>query len=738
MQVLKRANYLAPFEPKKLRKWISWGARKSEYREDMEYNLFNKLVPVLVDGVSTVEINQTLIRLCLEEEDIEYSRLASEIERAMIFKNQEHALGIYQPESVDYGDFVEAMHLKGLYDGDWIDEVWYNEELVNEWYIELEALSLEYWTVKQWVEKYSIKIDGEPVETPAQGALAIALALHGVTDIAFELAKDMCTYKTNLPTPVMNGCRDGNFDTISCSVIESGDTVESLEVASHLSSIMTAKKAGIGVTLDTRSKGDKVKGGKVTHLGKHPLFRDIETAVKKFTQLSRGGSATITIKALDPDIMSMLKWKTQRIDLAQRIDKVDYSFAYNDTFIDALFYSRPWYLFSKADAPEVHEAYHSDDYEEVVKQALLDGKKHIKVDPMDVLLEFAKSRTETSRLYCVNLTRMNDHTPFDTSNPDNVIKQSNLCMEIALPTTPFESMFDIYDRDASFSFKYRNGEIAYCSLAALNVVNIDEEEYYDVAYRALLTVTMMIKKAADYALSPYVAWLLTKRMSVGIGITGLAGKLYKDGLDFDGSPESIDAVEFISELHYYSLLKASQAICAEGISPAVEGIKQDWLPIDTMHSYRQPVLDWEVLRGLPRAHSVLVAHMPTESSSLFSNATNSVYPCREKIMYKKARQGAVQFIAEHFVPGKHLTAWDVDMVPYYQSIGNFTDQAISADSWVDFTKYPNKKYPFSDFVRWFMRQAEAGIKTAYYQNNIDSRGEHVELEETCTDGGCKL
>lgn len=738
MKVLKRSGALEDFKPEKLHKWLSWGSRHSDDPIKKQYELFNELVPVLVDGVSTEEINQQIIKICLDKEDIAYSRIASEIEKANIFKSQENVLGIMSAEKISFTDFVEVMHNRDAYDGDWIDSLWGREDEVNAVYYELEAIQLEYWTIKQFAEKYSIRIDDEAVETPAQAAMGIALALHGgACQEAYDLAKAICEYKINMPTPVMNGCRDGNFDTISCSVIEGGDTVDSLEVASHLASAMTAKKAGIGITLDTRSKNDKVKNGKVKHLGKHPLYKDIETAVKKFTQLTRGGSATITIKCIDPDIMDMLKWKTQRIDLSQRIDKVDYSLAYNNSFGEALLNNDDWYLFSKADAPEVHAAFAFDNYDEVVKQALREGVKHKKVKAWDLLFEYAKSRSETSRLYHVNVSRMNDHTPFDPAQ-NGEIKQSNLCMEIALPTTPFDSMFDIYDRCPSFLNESRVGEIAYCSLVALNVGNIEDEEYQEIAYIALLAVTRMIQKAATHALSPYVRDMLLARMSVGAGITGLASRLYKEGLDYDGSPESLERVEFISELHYYSLLKASQRICEEGISPAVKGIKKDWLPIDTLHSYRHPVLDWEELRGKPRAHSVLVAHMPTESSSLFSNATNGVYPCRDRVMYKKARKGAVQFICEYFDPKTHLTAWDVDMVPYYQAIQNFTDQAISADYWVDFTKYPNKKYPISAFVRWFIRQYLAGIKTAYYQNNIDSRGEEVQLEETCTDGGCKL
>ena len=729
MLVTKRNGSKEPFNHAKLRKWVTYVIRNSEDQVEKEYELLSKVIPRLIDGVSTTDINDTIIQVCLDKEQVEWSRIAAEVERANIYKTQSNTLGIMHPEAIDFYDFMEIMSDLGYWKT-WVDDValFEKRELINEWYAELEALDLEFPTVKQFIDKYAIKENEEAIETPAQAVLGIAISLHGVTDLAYRTAKAVMLSKLNLPTPVNTGCRDGNFDTISCSVIEANDTVDSLEVAEHLASKMTSKKAGIGITLNTRSKGDPVKEGRIAHLGKAPLYKSIEASVKKFTQLARGGSATMTLKCIDPDIESMLLWKTQRIDLSQRIDKIDYSFAYNDDFVRAVINNDDWYLFSIEEAPEVHEAFHREDYMDFVQDALLEGKKHIKVKAIKVLIAFIQARWETGRVYCINLSRANEHTPFiDT------ITQSNLCLEIALPTKGFVDMHDIYRNYVS------EGEIAYCSLAALNVAKISNEEYFEMADIALRTVEAMMVKASECALTDSVKYNLLRRRSVGIGVTGLASRLYQEGLDYDGSKESLDFVESLAELHYYSLLKASQDMVEDGTCPPVEGVDLNWLPIDTMHGYRFPTMDWELRRGKPRGHSVLVALMPTESSSVFSNATNGIYPSRQRVIYKSARRGKVQFISEHFVEGRHLKAWDVDMIPYYQAFQNYTDQAISCDYYTDFTKYDNKKIPLIETITWFVRQAQAGIKTAYYQNFIDTESEEViEQEETCDSGACKL
>lgn len=610
MQVIKNNGKLEPFQPAKIRQWVQWaleGQNDIKKQIEMEHHILSTTISRLPEQVKTSDIQDTMVRVCLDKEDIEYSRVAANIEKANILKNQSRLLGVFKPETTDFDEYLELFEEEGIWKGDWIQDVKDNAELVNDWYIELESRNLEYWTIKQWADKYSLKRNKLAIETPALGCLAISIAYHGVTQLAFDFARDLLYYKTNLPTPALNGVRNGDFNSISCCVIEGGDSVESIGVAQHIAGEMTAKKAGIGITLDTRSTGDPVRGGRVEHLGKRPLYVAIEKEVKKFTQETRGGSATMTIKCIDPDIMGLLLLKTQKIDLSKRVDKIDYSFAYNDDFVKAILNDDDWYLFSKHLAPEVHDNFHKVDYMKYVKKAIRNKIPYTKVKALDVLIKFIEARWETGRMYCINLTRVNLHTPF--LDP---IKQSNLCMEINLPTKPFIDMKDLYGKDFIPDLPHF-GEVAFCALAALNVANISFEEYFEVAERALRTVDKMIERAP--AMCAALGFDLRRRRSVGIGITGLASLLYKEGLDYDGSPESIDFTEEVAELHYYALLKASQKLAKED-NFSVDGIDTNWLPIDTMISNREPLLDWELLRGNPRKHSVLVAHMPTESSAV--------------------------------------------------------------------------------------------------------------------------
>ena len=249
-------------------------------------------------------------------------------------------------------------------------------------------------------------------------------------------------------------------------------------------------------------------------------------------------------------------------------------------------------------------------------------------------------------------------------------------------------------------------------------------------------------------MTPTMEESVRRRRSVGIGITGLAGFLYKHDLDYDGSYTSLHMVSALAEKHMFSLYKASIKMADEQ-NESCPGIDTNWLPIDTMRnvSYK-PKCDWESIRGRDRIHSVLVAHMPTESSAILSDAPNGLYPVRKRVINKGSRVGLVQYIAP---AGDYITAWEVDsnvLAKYYALVQDWTDQAISADNYVNFNKYPDGKIPLSELMKHFITHFRLGNKTMYYVNTNDNTGGSFQdqagklklekEEEGCESGACKL
>lgn len=1046
--VIKYDGSIEKFNAEKLNRWAQYATKAGGDWSAIAIATYKRLPNI----AKSSDIHQTMINVCLDKEDLTYSRIAARLEYATIRKNMERILGVTDRNS--FKEIFNALIAAGLWDSRVLPE--YNP-VWEDWYKDIYESRLEYWQIVQWTDKYSLQVKDCAVETPHIGCLGLALALHGDTTDAYELAKELVDGCGNLPTPALNGCRNGDFDTISCCVITGGDTAPSIGVAEHIAYMMTAKKAGIGIEFDTRSKGAPVKNGRVKHLGKHSIYASLDKAVKMFTQITRGGSATVTFKCIDPEVESIVMWKTQRVDIETRLDKIDYSFAYNDAFLQAVVEDSEWYLFDLVEAPEVHDAFYVADaatYHAVVKTAIAGGKKHTTIKARDLLKKVLIARNETGRMYSINVTRVNQHTPFidiirlsnlcvapetqiltkrgyvpiaelegekaevwngkewsevdvvktgvdqrlikvttnsgyeiectpyhkfyvsttyhspykevracdlkpgdklakfdlpvvegdkelenayingfysgdgcltdhghriylygekrklaeffnaggkwtiqddlnrqynhfqtledkyfvpsngftvksrldwlagyldadgcvyrnggneqlvassveknflrevqmmlqtlgvsakitktgdegfrmmpandgtgelkefwcresyrllitscdtyklqtmglklnrlklTTQKPQRDAKQfikvvsvvdegrvddtycftepkrrmgmfngllTGQCQEIALATKPYIDMFDLYS-DSSV------GETAFCALGAVNVSKTrDAAHHRHVARVMLKAVDRMIEFAP--AMTPSMKKNMMARRSVGIGITGLAGALYKNGMDYDGSDASLNFVSELSERHYYYLLEASQDMSSEsGI--AVSGIDTNWLPVDTMFGKEYtPKCDWEKLRARPRKHSVLVAHMPTESSAVFCDADNGIYPPRQKVINKKSRKGIVQYISKHLDGSKKL-AWDVDNITlskYYSRVQDFTDQAISADYYFDPSKYPDEKKPLSELMREWVAQAKLGNKTQYYINTRDFNGGSVQdvfekktSEESCT------
>lgn len=717
--VIKKDGTLQAFDEDKLNKWAEYAAHQGVSWSELAKSTYINLE----DGCSTEEIHETMIKVCLTKKDINWSRVAARLEFATIRSGMKNCFGF--DDRAPFKDIFKSLVSFGYWDKNSLPE--YNP-VWQEWYDKIYDTRLEYWQIKQWNDKYAIKENNFIIETPHIAAIGIGLSVFGDTEDAFLYARSIIEGKLNLPTPVLNGCRNGDFDGISCCVISTGDSVESIDVGIHIATRMTAKKAGIGIEFTTRSKGAPVKGGRVQHLGKLPIYNAVDKAVKMFTQVTRGGSATTTFNCIDPEIEELLLLKSQRTPENKRIDKLDYSLAYNDAFVAAVISNSDWGLYDYHKTPEMYNAMYlsADEYNALA--LLYEPVKTI--NARTLLKIFLTTRMETGRLYCFNLTRANEHTPFI-----DLIKLSNLCQEICLPTEPYPTMYDLYKEDLS------QGETAFCSLSAINVTNMTDEEYAEVARVAVYGLNKLIDNASMMTGS-MKAWI-QKRRSVGIGITGLAGALYAKGLDYD-HPDAKPEVAHIAERHAFHLYEASIKY-AEEYNIKVDGVKPNWLPIDTAKHGFSLSYDWESIRGKPRANSVLIAHMPTESSALFSNATNGLYPVRSRITEKLSRKGKVQYIAPE---GNYKLAWDHSnnvLAEIYGIVQDFSDQGISADYYVVPTRYEGKKVPISSLVKEFIYQWRMGNKSMYYMNTNDFNGgsfqdqvETVEEDDGCSSGACKL
>lgn len=731
-KIVKRDGTIVDFDVEKLNKWCSWGADTCGV--DWTSIVF-EAVRSLHEECSTVDLHKTLINTCVSRRDPAYADMAARLLVGDIYKEV-------------YGDF-SVPHLKDFYNemveiGYW-DDMGYSEEKLD--YLDsiidhTVDITYKYATLKQYIDKYCLKAHGKLMETPQMTFMGIAMSnmrndtLEDVVTLYDELKK----LNSNLPTPTLNLERTPNKTSPSCCTISGGDTVPSIGAATQVAYDFTARSSGIGIELQTRAPKDPVKNGKISHGGKHSYYKHIDTSVKANRQEIRGGSATVTFHCLDPEVDKLLTMKQIRTEVTYRIDTLDYSFAVNNLFLRKVAKDEDWVTISPYYAQDLWDASYTGDTElfEKLYDKYKDHNKAVKKKARDIFVAWVRSRGDNGRVYISFLDNLNSHTPFK-----DVIKLSNLCQEIALPTAHFDKVFDLEDVNSK-------GEIGLCSLAAIVVSRIEsDEEYEKLAYITAKTIDNTI----EAMIYPYKQLEMTAkaRRSIGVGMTDLATLLAKEGLNYS-SVEGCTRVHEIAERHSYYLHKASVRLAKErGKCAWFDKTKysEGWLPIDSYskavddHHEASLKYDWEGLRKdmlkYGMRFSVLEAIAPNESSSVLTNTSNSIYPVRSKDIYKSSTKGMVYFYAEDWENLNYEKAYDIhdlDLVKFYSIIQKFTGQSVSSDFYTRLNG-DESKLSVKDMLKRVLLAVKLGMKTMYYENFMTSAEEEIVLEDADCEG-CKL
>lgn len=735
-KVIKSDGSEVVFDPERLNKAAIFGDHGNGNWSHIALDAYKRLY----DGCTTKEVNQAIIDACISRKDEAHARMAGRVLVGQIYKEA-------------FGGFTKIPSLPNFYhrmvdSGYWEDMKYTGLELTA-----LEAvidhskdLSYGYAVLKQFRDKYGIKdaVNDILFESPQMMFMGMGMAVmknmpkdRRIKDVT-KLYTYLSDLKINAPTPYLNGLRTGKTGYASCCVIKADDTAKSIGVAREVAYTMTVNQAGIGYYLASRSIGDGVRGNTIKHMGKLPYYRGIDAGVKENRQQSRGGSATVSFLALDPQIDELIRLRNPMTVTSKRINTMDYSVGINKSFVNRVAKNLDWMLVSYKDAPQLHDGMFTMSMEEfdsevdkIAKDASI-PKTWIKA--RDLAIEIITQRTETGRLYVYWTDEMNRHTPFKET-----IYSSNLCCEISLPTKGYSDMRNLFKYDAE------DGEVALCFLASLVAGRVKPEEYEDVAYYTVL----MIDNVMDIMTYPYenMESTVKKRRSIGVGITNVAHYIATHRVPY-GSPESKQLVHDLAELHSYSLHKASLRLAKErGVCEWIGKTKypSGWLPIDTYNKtidsvVKDPTLkqDWESLRkeivdfgGI--RNSVLEAYMPNESSSLATNTTNGIYPVRDHVIFKKSPQGQVLFIVPDYEKLKdyYTSAWDTptnDLIDIYALFQKFTGQAISADLYLDYTKQKDGKISMKEQLGYLIKATKVGMKTWYYLNSKVGAGDSLTAE----------
>lgn len=693
------------------------------------------------DGMTTREIQEILIRSANDLISLDNPNYQYAAARLLLYGMYKELFGDYC--TIPLASLIEQNVKKGVYHEE-ILTLYDAEELqkLNAYIAHKRDENFTYAGLRQVVDKYLVqdRSSGQLFETPQYMYMLIAATLFAdyPKNIRLHYVKKyydaISLFKINIPTPIMAGVRTPVKQFASCVLVDSDDTLDSIFSSDMAIGKYIAQRAGIGINAGRiRGVNSKIRGGEVAHTGIIPFLKKFESTVRCCTQNGvRGGSATVHFPLWHQEIEDILVLKNNKGTEDNRVRKLDYSIQLNKTMYERLLQNGTITLFSPHDVPDLYEAFFQDEekfknlYEKYERATSIRKKK---IDAMSLFSALIKERAETGRVYIMNVDHCNTHSSFK-----DPVYMSNLCQEITLPTKPLQHIDD------------ESGEIALCILSAINVGTIkdhsDLKELCDLAVRSLDAVI-------DYQKYPVVAAEKStkSRRSLGIGYIGLAHYLAKNKMLYN-DPKAWQLVNNLTESFQYYLLQASnnlakeKGVCAyysrtkyaDGILP-IDTYKKD---IDTIVS---PELqhDWENLRkdieswGL--RHSTLSAQMPSESSSVVSNATNGIEPPRGYLSVKKSKKGPLKQIVPQYQSLKsfYTLLWEMENNDGYINIvavmQKYFDQAISGNWSYNPTQFDNNEVPMSIMLKDLLTTYKLGWKTSYYQNTYDYKQDPSEIIE---------
>ncbi|MCL6270211.1 ribonucleoside-diphosphate reductase subunit alpha [Sansalvadorimonas sp. 2012CJ34-2] len=754
IRVTKRNGQQEAIDLEKIHKVITWAADGLDNVSVSQVELRAHIQ--FYNGIPTTEIHETLIKSAadlISREAPDYQYLAA---RLAIFHLRKKAYGQFEPPALyeHAGQLVEMKKYDAALLKDYTEEEF---RAMNDMVDHNRDMNFSYAAVKQLEGKYLVqnRVTGDYFESPQYLYILIGASLFANyskktrLDYIQRFYDAVSTFRISLPTPIMSGVRTPTRQFSSCVLIECDDSLDSINATSSAIVKYVSQRAGIGINAGRiRALGSPIRGGEAFHTGCIPFYKHFQTAVKSCSQGGvRGGAATLFYPIWHYEVENLLVLKNNRGVEENRVRHIDYGVQFNKLMYQRLIKGGNITLFSPSDVPGLYDAFFEDQdrFEELYKKYEQDDsirKKTLKA--VELFTLFAQERASTGRIYLQNVDHCNTHSPFDSKVAP--IRQSNLCLEISLPTKP---LGDIHDESA---------EIALCTLAAFNLGAIDSldelEELSDLIVRALDSLL-------DYQDYPVTAARNSTmgRRPLGVGVINYAYYLAKNGARYsDGSGNALTHKTF--EAIQYYLLKASNKLAKEqDACPKFDETlySQGILPIDT---YKKEVdeicntplrLDWEALREDIKTHglrnSTLTALMPSETSSQISNATNGIEPPRGFISVKASKDGILKQVVPEYenLRFHYELLWDIpDNNGYLQLVAimqKFIDQTASANTNYDPARFEGGKVPVKSILKDMLTAYKLGVKTLYYHNTRDgaSDAQHIEEEDDgCAGGACKI
>ena len=734
--VQKRNGERERLDLEKLHRVVFWATQNITGVSASEVEIKSHLQ--FYNGIPTADIQETLIKSAadlISEETPNYQYVAGSL---IYYALRKQVYGKFESDHIF--DLVTRNVGAGFYDADLLKDYTREEwDRINSFLRHDRDEDLTYAAMEQFRGKYLVqnRVTKQIYETPQMTYMLIAATLFSGYDPAQRLSwvKDyydaVSTHQISLPTPVMAGVRTPQRQFSSCVLIETDDSLDSINATASSIVKYVSQKAGIGIGAGRiRAIKSPIRNGDAYHTGVIPFYKLFQAATRSCSQGGvRNGAATLYYPLWHLEVEDLLVLKNNKGTEDNRVRHMDYGVQFNKVMYERLLDNGDITLFSPHDVPEMYEAFFADvdrfrDLYERAERNTRIRKKTVKA--LDLFSSFVQERKDTGRVYLMNVDHANSHGAFKPELAP--IKQSNLCCEINLPTRPLN---DINDPD---------GEIALCTLSAINWGVFREPQDME---RACTLAVRGLDALLSYQNYPILAAqsATENRRPLGVGIINLAYWLAKNDLSYS-DPRALPEVDLWAQHWSYYLIKASVDLAEErGACPKSNQTRyhDGILPVDT---YKKEVdelvphrdhVDWTGLRARLRVHgirnSTLMALMPAETSAQISNSTNGVEPPRSYVSIKQSKDGVLKQVVPEYrrLKNKYELLWDQKSPEGYLHImavlQKYIDQGISVNTSYNPQHYENEKIPMSEMLKHMIMFYKLGGKQLYYFNTYDGSGE---------------
>jgi ribonucleoside-diphosphate reductase alpha chain len=734
IQVVKRSGQRVPLDISKIQRQVAFschgidGVSPSmiEIKAQLEFH----------DGMTTNTIDELLLKAMVdlidesENPEINHTNYQYVAGRQRLSMLRKEVYGDYEPPKLF--SIVKKNVELGMYTSELLE--WYTEDEWNIIDLFIDHARDEQYTfaaIAQLAEKYLVqnRATNTIYETPqVRYAVAAATAFHAEPKDSrlkwvkeyYECARDG---HFTLATPVLAGLGTTTKQFSSCVLISTDDTLDSIFASGEMMAKYASKRAGIGLEIGRiRPLGAPIRNGEIKHTGMIPFLKKWFADLRSCSQGGiRNASCTVTYPIWHAQFEDLIVLKNNQGTEENRVRQMDYSVVVNKMFWNRYKHNENITFFDPNEVPDLHRAFYrnSDEFEKLYLQYEQDKTKKKKVLPAAEVFKngILKERTDTGRIYFVNIDNVINQGPFDTTL--DPIYQSNLCQEILLPTRPFQRIED------------PEGRIALCTLGSINWGAFRNPQDMRKACRVLVRSLSNLLNYQDF-LSIQSKLANTDFEPLGVGITNLAYWHAKRSFKY-GDAEALAEVKRWMEHQAYYLTETSVELAQErgpcgrsqytyygkGVFPW----ERRNPGVNELTDFT-PSLDWEPLRARMKQYGIrnatLMAVAPVESSSVVLNSTNGIEMPMELISVKESKAGSfVQVVPEYRrLKNRYQMMWDqTDCVDYLKTaavLAAYIDQSLSTNTFYNPAHFANGKVPATLIAKNLMLAYKWGIKTIYY------------------------